>query len=155
MINGEFVDAASGKTFPVIDPRTEETIIEVAEADAEDVDLAVQAARIAFDEGPWPRMSGRVRTTDMLNFRITNMLLSRNAAVCSTLLQICLRSIKRNWHVSRPWSEKDARLEVYMSSVCLAGRWKALVGDANKRCSTDDRSASLLCRVAFIYTISS
>lgn len=38
LINGEFVDAASGKTFKVLDPRTEEPIFEVAEADAADVD---------------------------------------------------------------------------------------------------------------------
>lgn len=61
-IDGKFVDAASGKTFPVIDPRTEETIFQVAEADAEDVNRAVAAARKAFDEGPWPKMSGRVQT---------------------------------------------------------------------------------------------
>lgn len=61
MIDGDFVDAASGKTFPVIDPRNEETVIDVAEADKEDVNRAVKAARVAFDSGPWPRFSGRVR----------------------------------------------------------------------------------------------
>jgi len=61
VIDGEFVDAASGKTFPVIDPRTEEEIFRVAEGDEEDIDRAVKAARRAFDEGPWPRMTGRVR----------------------------------------------------------------------------------------------
>ena len=60
MIDGDFVEAASGKTFPVVDPRTEEVVVNIAEADAEDVNRAVKAARIAFDEGPWPRMSGRV-----------------------------------------------------------------------------------------------
>lgn len=44
-INGEFVDAASGKTFPTEDPRTGEILLQVAEANAEDVDRAVQAAR--------------------------------------------------------------------------------------------------------------
>eukprot|EP00210_Caulerpa_lentillifera_P009138 g8712.t1 len=68
LIDGKFVDAASGKTFPVVDPRTEETIIRVAEADSEDVDRAVAAARKAFDEGPWPKMSGRARGKLMLKF---------------------------------------------------------------------------------------
>lgn len=47
----------------VIDPRTEEKLTEVAEGDEKDVDLAVKAARNAFDNGPWPRMSGAVCTT--------------------------------------------------------------------------------------------
>ncbi len=44
-INGQFVDASSGKTFPVEDPRTGEVILNVAEANAADVDNAVKAAR--------------------------------------------------------------------------------------------------------------
>ncbi|GKE00999.1 aldehyde dehydrogenase family 2 member C4-like protein, partial [Tanacetum coccineum] len=57
-INGEFVDSISGRTFETIDPRTEEVTANIAEGDREDVDLAVKAAREAFDHGPWPRMSG-------------------------------------------------------------------------------------------------
>lgn len=60
-INGEFVDAASKKTFQTFDPRTGQVIADVAEADKEDVDIAVKAARKAFDEGPWPRMTGYQR----------------------------------------------------------------------------------------------
>uniref|UniRef100_A0A9I9DXB8 Aldehyde dehydrogenase 1 n=1 Tax=Cucumis melo TaxID=3656 RepID=A0A9I9DXB8_CUCME len=60
-INGQFVDSVSGKTFDTIDPRTEEVIATVAAGDKEDVDLAVKAARQAFDHGPWPRMSGAER----------------------------------------------------------------------------------------------
>ena len=52
-INGEWVDSASGKTFPVYDPSTEEVIAEVPDANAKDVDRAVKAAREAFDHGPW------------------------------------------------------------------------------------------------------
>lgn len=51
----------SGKTFETIDPRTGEALASVAEGDKEDVDLAVKAAREAFDHGRWPRMSGSVR----------------------------------------------------------------------------------------------
>ncbi|XP_057866404.1 aldehyde dehydrogenase 1 [Cryptomeria japonica] len=61
-INGEFVDSVSGKTFETFDPRTEEVITGVSEATKEDVDLAVKAARAAFDHGPWPRMSGSERS---------------------------------------------------------------------------------------------
>jgi acyl-CoA reductase-like NAD-dependent aldehyde dehydrogenase len=59
-INGQFVDASSGKTFPVIDPRSEEVLCSIAEAGSEDVDKAVAAARAAFDSGPWTTMSAKV-----------------------------------------------------------------------------------------------
>jgi betaine-aldehyde dehydrogenase len=52
-INGEWVDSASGKTFPVYDPSTEEAIAYAPDANAKDVDRAVKAARDAFDNGPW------------------------------------------------------------------------------------------------------
>ena len=55
-IDGKYVDAISGKTFDDLNPATGELIARVAEADYADVDLAVKAARKAFDEGPWPHM---------------------------------------------------------------------------------------------------
>jgi phenylacetaldehyde dehydrogenase len=57
LIDGKLVNAASGKTFPVYNPSTGNILAQVAEADAEDVDRAVKAARRAFDEGPWSKMS--------------------------------------------------------------------------------------------------
>ncbi|HTR96310.1 MAG TPA: aldehyde dehydrogenase family protein [Candidatus Acidoferrales bacterium] len=56
IINGEAVDAASGRRFETRNPATGELIVEVAEAGIEDVDRAVKAARAAFDSGPWSRM---------------------------------------------------------------------------------------------------
>lgn len=67
-INGEFVDSVSGKTFETFDPRTGEVITSVSEATKEDVDLAVKAARAAFDQGPWPRMSGDERGRIMYKY---------------------------------------------------------------------------------------
>ncbi|KAJ3701860.1 hypothetical protein LUZ61_005565 [Rhynchospora tenuis] len=67
-INGEFVDAASGKVFQTRDPRTGDVIANIAEGDKEDVDLAVKAAREAFDHGPWPRMSGYARGRILYKF---------------------------------------------------------------------------------------
>ena len=61
LINGEFIDAASGETFDTTDPSTGEPFATVASAQAEDVARAVEAARRAFDEGPWPKMKGRER----------------------------------------------------------------------------------------------
>jgi aldehyde dehydrogenase (NAD+) len=60
-INGKWVPARSGKTFATINPATEETLAEVAEGDAADVDSAVKAAREAFENGPWSRIDARER----------------------------------------------------------------------------------------------
>ena len=49
LIDGQWVDAASGKTFPVYNPATGEVMANVAEGDKEDIDRAVRAARRAFE----------------------------------------------------------------------------------------------------------
>ncbi|CAL5400310.1 unnamed protein product [Camellia sinensis] len=67
-INGNFVDSISGKTFGTIDPRTGEETARIAEGDKEDVDLAVKAARDAFDHGPWPRLPGSARRRIMMKY---------------------------------------------------------------------------------------
>jgi phenylacetaldehyde dehydrogenase len=61
LINGEWVQATSGKTFPVYNPATGEVLATVAEGDKEDIDKAVMAARKAFDEGPWRKMTSSQR----------------------------------------------------------------------------------------------
>uniref|UniRef100_A0A1J3I7U8 aldehyde dehydrogenase (NAD(+)) n=1 Tax=Noccaea caerulescens TaxID=107243 RepID=A0A1J3I7U8_NOCCA len=68
LIDGNLVDSASGKTFPTLDPRTGDVIAHVAEGDAEDINRAVKAARKAFDEGPWPKMTAYERSRIMLRF---------------------------------------------------------------------------------------
>ncbi|HEY2545100.1 MAG TPA: aldehyde dehydrogenase family protein, partial [Candidatus Acidoferrum sp.] len=60
-VNGEWVASASGETFPVYDPSTEEVIANVASASAFDVDRAVKAARAAFDGGSWAITSAQDR----------------------------------------------------------------------------------------------
>ncbi len=60
-INGEFVKSKTGKTFPVIDPSTEEVITEVYEGFAEDVDAAVDAAETAFNTTTWATEDPAVR----------------------------------------------------------------------------------------------
>jgi aldehyde dehydrogenase (NAD+) len=60
-IGGKWLPAASGKTFDTVHPATEEVICKVAEGDKEDVDAAVDAAREAFDNGPWRTMDARDR----------------------------------------------------------------------------------------------
>src|SRR5499427_7937572 len=60
-VNGQWVPSASGETFPVYDPSTEEVIAQVASSNAADVDKAVKAARAAFDSGPWPAATAQDR----------------------------------------------------------------------------------------------
>jgi len=55
LIDGKWVEAASGKTFDSINPATGEVLARVAEGDAEDIDRAVAAARRAF-QGPWGKV---------------------------------------------------------------------------------------------------
>lgn len=60
-INGAFVPAKSEAMFDVVDPANRKVFHQVARGGAEDIDAAVKAARKAFDEGPWPRLSGAER----------------------------------------------------------------------------------------------
>jgi len=72
LIDGQWRDSVSGKTFGTYNPATEELIAEVAEGDAADIDLAVKAARKAFDSGPWRKMDARDR--GILMFRLADLL---------------------------------------------------------------------------------
>src|ERR1700761_600780 len=56
LIDGQWVEPSSGKRFAVFDPANGQQIAQVAEGDAHDVDLAVAAARRAFEDGPWSRL---------------------------------------------------------------------------------------------------
>lgn len=60
-IDGQWLAPARGGSFAVVNPATEAVIHHAPAGTAEDIDLAVKAARRAFDTGPWPRMSGRER----------------------------------------------------------------------------------------------
>ena len=62
LIDGEWVEAASGQTFATLNPATEEALAEVAHGQAEDIERAVKAARKAFaDDSPWRRMNASDR----------------------------------------------------------------------------------------------
>src|SRR5271165_4384763 len=72
LIDGKFRDSVSGKTFATINPATEEVIAQVAEGEAADIDLAVKAARKAFDCGPWSKMDARDR--GRLMFKLADLI---------------------------------------------------------------------------------
>jgi acyl-CoA reductase-like NAD-dependent aldehyde dehydrogenase len=57
LIRGQWVEAASGKTFNTINPSTGEVLAKVAEGDSEDINRAVAAARKAFEGGSWPKLT--------------------------------------------------------------------------------------------------
>ncbi|EFN58462.1 hypothetical protein CHLNCDRAFT_50233 [Chlorella variabilis] len=96
LIDGKWEDAAGSKTFEDLDPRTGEKLVDVAEAQAEDVDRAVRAAKKclpyfpfnlgyppqAYDDGPWPRMTAEKRSRVM--FRLTDLVESKTIDVPGT-----------------------------------------------------------------------
>jgi aldehyde dehydrogenase (NAD+) len=61
LIGGKWINSVSGKTFATLNPATGQTICQVAEGDKADVDLAVKAARQAFESGPWAKMNASDR----------------------------------------------------------------------------------------------
>jgi aldehyde dehydrogenase (NAD+) len=61
LVGGDWLDARSGQTFESVNPYTGKVWATAPEADQEDVDRAVRAARDAFDSGPWGRMTGTER----------------------------------------------------------------------------------------------
>lgn len=75
LIDGDWVPAADGRTFGTVNPATESTLVQVAQASTVDVDRAVRAARAAFESGPWsrttPRERGRLlwRVADLIDER--------------------------------------------------------------------------------------
>jgi acyl-CoA reductase-like NAD-dependent aldehyde dehydrogenase len=78
-IGGQWQPPASGETYATINPATEEVSAHVARGDERDVDLAVRAARRAFDQGPWPRMAAAERArvlwklADLITANLTEM----------------------------------------------------------------------------------
>ncbi|WP_017936745.1 aldehyde dehydrogenase family protein [Nocardioides sp. Iso805N] len=65
-IDGQWQDSDGPSTLEVLNPATEEIVGVVPEATRSDVQRAIRAARAAFDDGPWPRMSARERSVIML-----------------------------------------------------------------------------------------
>jgi aldehyde dehydrogenase (NAD+) len=104
-INGEWRDAASGRTLDVINPATEDVVATVPSADRADVDAAVAAARAALD-GPWGKMSARER--GRLLWRLGDKLMERvdDVARLETL------------HNGKPIFE-SRQIEVPASAECL------------------------------------
>src|SRR5215469_942584 len=95
LIGNRWVDSRSGKTFPTINPATGEEICQVAEADAADVNEAVGAARKAFEDGPWPKMSAAERG------RLLNKLADLIEEHADELAMLEARDNGKPFHVAR------------------------------------------------------
>lgn len=78
-INGQWTTPATSNTFATINPATEEVIGQIPAGNSDDINLAVEAARDAFDNGPWPKLSGVERAVylqkmaDIINRRLTEL----------------------------------------------------------------------------------
>lgn len=79
LIGNRWLASQSGKTFATVNPSTGEEICQVAEADAADVDLAVEAAREAFEHGPWRKMKASER--GRLLYRLAELIESNGDAL--------------------------------------------------------------------------
>jgi aldehyde dehydrogenase (NAD+) len=97
-IAGEWVKPSSGSVIDVIDSGTEELYFQVAEAQGADMDLAIGAARQAFDRGPWPRLTHAERAAylramaDALETRIPDycQMWPRESGVVHSVAQMML-----------------------------------------------------------------
>ncbi|KAG2376563.1 Aldehyde dehydrogenase family 2 member [Vigna angularis] len=98
LIDGKFVNSATGKTFPTLDPRTGDVIAHIAEGDHEDVDRAVAVARKAFDHGPWPKMTAYV-----FSFTLTVVLEQCTDSMIIAALE--------TWDTGKPY-EQVAKIEL-------------------------------------------
>lgn len=78
-IDGKFVDSIDGDTFDVIEPVSNQTYITSASAKIADVNLAVAAAKRAFETGPWPRMLPRDRSRIL--HKVADIVESRDAVL--------------------------------------------------------------------------
>ncbi|MDE0063367.1 MAG: aldehyde dehydrogenase [Gammaproteobacteria bacterium] len=78
-IGGQFVDAASGGVFEVVNPATEEAVTTAARGDAADIDRAVRAAKEAFEGGDWSRAKPSFRRSVL--FRAADLIEARSAEI--------------------------------------------------------------------------
>ena len=85
-INGEWTAPQSGETFPTYAPSTGEKIADVAKAGREDAQRAIQAARDAFDNGPWPKMSGKERAEKLR--KVSELITARSAEIAESEVKL-------------------------------------------------------------------
>jgi acyl-CoA reductase-like NAD-dependent aldehyde dehydrogenase len=111
-INGEFVNSASGKTFPVVNPTTEEVICQVQEAGEEDVNRAVAAARDAFKPtAEWRTIPSSKRRDLMLKLA---ELIERDALKLAEL-----ESLDNGKPVAAKFQTYGSRIDMHLVVQCI------------------------------------
>ena len=90
-INGEFVESRRGAWLPVVEPSTEEIMAEAPDADTSDIDAAVNAARAAFDTGPWRETTAQER--GRILFRLAERIRKEAPALAETEARNCGKPI--------------------------------------------------------------
>ena len=112
LINNQWKDSRSGRTFATINPATGEEICQVAAADEGDVDEAVKAARAAFEEGPWRKMSAAERG------RLLNKLADLIEAHADELARLEALDNGKPYHVA-----KDGDLKLSIATYRYYAGW--------------------------------
>ena len=111
-----FIDGAwvrgSGEVLEVVSPITEEVIAEVGSASTSDVDAAVAAARRAFDDGPWPRLSTQERVGYLAELRRLLELEAETLAAVITDEMGCPITQSRTIQAAKPIASIDAAIEL-------------------------------------------
>src|SRR5262249_7038316 len=118
IIGGKRMPAAEGRTYDTLNPATGEVLARVADAGPEDVNRAVDAARKAFDEGPWPRLAAPRRARVL--YKVAALITERTNELATLESQNCGKTIR------------DATAEVKGIAMCFeyyAGAVTKLMGE--------------------------
>lgn len=111
LIGGEWLSPTNDGRLKIVSPDSEEIIARVAEAGAEDMDLAVAKAREAFDTGPWPRMPVAERVTVIE--RMTKLLHERQADFAELMnLQVGVVPLMANFMATEGTKHFDRTIEL-------------------------------------------
>lgn len=122
-INGKFVPATNKKTMATVDPRDGSVIANFADAQPEDINLAVKAARKAFDEGPWPAMSGSQRG------RILNKIADLVEQHANTLAEL------ETWDNGKPLSASKGDMALVVEHFRYYAGWTDKIGGKVLSCN--------------------
>jgi acyl-CoA reductase-like NAD-dependent aldehyde dehydrogenase len=129
LIGGEWRDAASGRTFAVVNPATGEPLTHVAQGDAEDVDAAVRAARRAFTDGPWRRLKPAERQrivwriADVMEEHAEELALLETLDVGKPITNTRAADVPLSIEYFRYMSGWATRLDGKSIDVSLPGEW--------------------------------
>ena len=126
IINGKHAKAGSGKVIERIAPGHGIAIGEWPDASADDVRVAISAARVAFDNGPWPRMSGAERSRIM--YRVSQLILANLEELA------LIESLEVGKPISQARGEIDFCADLW---AYAAGQARALEGNSHNNIGQD------------------